>query len=101
MNLEKYEKYFSKNGIDLITFKQQDYPIKLSNISSRPAYIYVRGDRHILDDDSVAIIGSRRCTDNGKKLSYQIAKDLGNKNVNTVSGLAIRNWYLCTYGELR
>ena len=50
MNLEKYEKYFSKNGIDLITFKQQDYPIKLSNISSRPAYINVRGDRHILDD---------------------------------------------------
>lgn len=89
-NLEKYVRYFAKNGIELITVKQANYPVKLLNISSRPAYIYVRGNQEILDDDSVAIIGSRQCTENGKRLAYNTAKELGNKNINTISGLAIR-----------
>ena len=89
-DLEKYERYFIRNGIDLITIKQANYPEKLLNISSRPAYIYVRGNKEILDDDSVAIIGSRICTENGKKIAYNTAKELGDKNINTISGLAIR-----------
>ena len=47
-------------------------------------------NKEILDDDSVAIIGSRQCTENGKRLAYNTAKELGNKNINTISGLAIR-----------
>lgn len=89
-NLEKYASYFAQNGIELITAKQANYPEKLLNISSRPAYIYVRGNKEILDDDSVAIIGSRRCTENGKRLAYNTAKELGDRNINTISGLAIR-----------
>ena len=90
-NLEKYKKYLERKGIDLITIKQTSYPEKLLNISSRPAYIYVRGNKDVLEDDSVAIIGSRECTENGKRLAYNTAKELGNKNINTISGLAIRN----------
>lgn len=88
--LEKYETYLVKNKISLIKFNDKEYPYKLLNISSKPAYIYVRGNKEILDDDSVAIIGSRMCTENGKNIAYNTAKELGNRNINTISGLAIR-----------
>ena len=91
-NLEKYEIYLRKNNIKLLSLENEKYPQKLANIPNKPAYIYVRWNENILDNDSIAIIGSRFCTEAGKKLAYNIAKELGNKNINTVSGLAIRNW---------
>ncbi len=40
-------------------------------------------------DDCVAIVGSRNATDYGKNISRKIAKEIADKNVNIVSGLAI------------
>ena len=99
--LDKYCKYLEKNKIELITYKNKDYPYKLKHITDLPAYIFVKGDKNILDDDSVAIIGSRLCSEAGKKIAFNTAKELGDKNVNVVSGLANRNRYLCTYGKLK
>jgi DNA processing protein len=93
--LEKYEEYLLKNKIELLKFTDISYPQKLLNISALPAYIYVKGSKEILDDDSIAIIGSRNCTNYGKKIAYKTAKELGDKNINVVSGLAIRNRHIC------
>lgn len=89
-NLDKYKTYLEKHRIDLICFKENDYPWKLKHILDLPAYIFVKGNKNILDDEAVAIIGSRNCTDNGKKIAFSTAKELGDKNINVVSGLAIR-----------
>lgn len=99
--LDKYCKYLEKNKIELITYKNEDYPYKLKNIMDLPAYIFVKGNKDILDDDSVAIIGSRLCSEAGKKIAFNTAKELGEKNVNVVSGLANRNRYLCTHGKFK
>lgn len=93
--LEKYEKYLEKNKIELITLKDKEYPDKLKNIPDMPAYIFIKGNKQILDDESVAIIGSRICTEDGKKIAFNTAKELGDKNINVISGLALRNRYLC------
>lgn len=89
--LEQYEKYLEKNNIELINFKDKEYPYKLKNIPDRPAYIFIKGNTDILADESVAIIGSRACTESGKKIAFNTAKELGDKNVNVISGLALRN----------
>lgn len=89
-NLDKYKTYLEKHKIELIGFKEKDYPWKLKHIPDLPAYIFVKGNKNILDDEAVAIIGSRNCTNNGKKIAFDTAKELGDKNVNVVSGLAIR-----------
>lgn len=39
-------------------------------------------------EDNVAIIGARKCTDYGKKVAFDTAKELSDLNINTVSGLA-------------
>lgn len=87
-NLEEYFTYLKNHRIHLMTLKDYFYPQKLRDIPDFPAYLYVKGNKKILEDDSVAIIGSRYCTDRGKELAFNTAKQLGDKNINVVSGLA-------------
>ena len=50
---ENIFEYMSEKNIKLISIKDENYPHKLHNIVDKPAYIYVRGDEKILDDDAV------------------------------------------------
>lgn len=88
-NLENYEQYLIKHQIYLISFKSELYPNKLKDIPDMPVYLFVRGNIDILDDDSVAIVGSRNCSNEGKKTAYNVAKELCDKNINVISGLAL------------
>jgi len=47
-----------KNKINLITYQDELYPSKLTNIYDRPPLIYVRGNLN-KDDINIAIVGSR------------------------------------------
>lgn len=88
-NLEKYFDYMEKNNINLIYFYDEKYPSKLKNISNFPAYIYIRGRRENLYEDNVAIVGSRKASVYGINIAKKIARNLADKNINIVSGLAI------------
>ena len=87
-NVDDYFKYLKNHRIHLVTMKDYYYPQKLMDIPDFPAYLFIKGDKKILEEDSVAIIGSRYCTSQGKELAYKTAKELGDKNINVVSGLA-------------
>lgn len=88
-NLEKYVEYLEKKKIMMITFKEQSYPNKLNYIDDKPVYLFVRGNKDILEEDNVAIVGSRNASENRKTFTRKIAKEIADKNVNVVSGLAI------------
>lgn len=87
-NVEEYYTYLKNHRIHLMTLKDYFYPQKLMDIPDFPAYLYVKRNKKILEEDSVAIIGSRYCTSQGKGIAYNTAKQLGDKNINVVSGLA-------------
>ena len=76
INLEKYEKYMKENNIELI------------HIYDKPIILYVKGNKELLNQFKLAIIGCREHTKYGeivaKTLSYEIAKN----GIVTVSGLA-------------
>lgn len=88
-----YEKsvleYMIEKKVKLISVKDEMYPTKLKNIDDRPAFLYVRGNEKILDDDSVGIVGCRMASNFGKMTARNFAKELADKNINIVSGLAI------------
>lgn len=88
-NLEKYASYFEKNSIIMINFKEKIYPSKLNNIEDKPAYIFIRGNRNLLEEDNIAIVGSRNATEQGKIFTRKFAKEIADRNVNIVSGLAL------------
>lgn len=88
-NLEKYADYMDKHEIKFISIFDKKYPENLKNIYDPPQILYVKGNENILNDFSLAIVGCRQNSEYGKIVTKSIAKDLANKNIITVSGLAI------------
>ena len=52
------------------------YPDKLRNIPSAPSKLYVEGNLKLLNSTSIAIIGSRNASDNGKNLAKKFSYEL-------------------------
>lgn len=75
--------------IEEIKINNEKYPQKLKNIYDSPTKIYVLGNKEILNQKSIAIVGSRNATQYGKKTAYEIAKKISEKGINIISGLAI------------
>ena len=86
---KKNYEYMVEKNINLICVRDKTYPQKLHNISDKPAFLYVRGNKNILNDDAVGIVGCRIASNFGKSTARIIAKQLADRNINVISGLAI------------
>jgi len=78
--------------MDYIQIKWTDdrFPKRLLQIKDCPRQLYVMGNYKLLNKpNTVAIIGSRDCTNYGRKTATFFAKELSNKDICIVSGLAI------------
>ena len=87
-NLENELKYLEKNNIEIISFLDNRYPIKLLQIPDFPICIYVRGNVGILNNKSIGIVGSRDATDYGKNVARSVSKKVADEGYNVISGLA-------------
>lgn len=86
--LEKYLDYMKRNNIELITIEDKEYPNKLKLIYDPPIVIYIKGNKKILNEKSVAIVGCRLCTKYGENIAKKLAYNLSLNNINVISGLA-------------
>jgi len=82
--IEKAEKL----GVKIIPFFEEAFPSSLLNIPDKSLLLYVKGDFKGFTEEAIAVVGSRKCTEYGKSISYKIAYDLGSASVTVVSGLA-------------
>lgn len=87
-NLTKYLRYINKNDIKIIKYTDNNYPQKLNNIPNKPIVLYAKGNLKNINNESVAIVGSRMASIYGKKNAYYFSYELAKRNVNIVSGLA-------------
>lgn len=62
----------------------------MKNIPNPPKNLYIEGNIKLLNANSIAIIGSRSCSQNGITLAGQFSKQLSNYGITIVSGLAKR-----------
>lgn len=76
-NLDKYIQFMEKKKIKIITINDKEYPEKLRIINDHPMYLYAKGNLELLNKKSIAIVGTRNCTNYGKI----IARDISNKLV--------------------
>lgn len=74
-------------GAKLLTFTDPLYPQKINEISSLPALLFYRGE---LPNSarSIGIVGSRRCTEYGKRVASEAAEALALEGIEVVSGFA-------------
>ena len=77
-----------KNKIDIISINDREYPQILKEIYDPPISLYIKGNKDILNNPSIAIIGCREASDYGKKTARYFSYNLANKNINIISGLA-------------
>jgi DNA processing protein len=77
-----------KNGCQLLNWDEPAYPQRLREIYDPPPLLYVRGNPELLDRFSIAIVGSRRPTPYGVQMSERLARDLAERGLVIVSGLA-------------
>lgn len=75
--------------IEEISIENKEYPKQLRGIYDAPLKLYVLGNKEILKQPGIAIVGSRKATEYGKKVAQQFSKDLSQNGINIISGLAL------------
>ena len=92
LNLRKrifYEyEYLKQNSIGILSFEDEEYPIKLRQINDFPLVLFYKGDINILGNDGVGIVGSRLALNWSLRKSKEIAKEFSKIGINVISGLA-------------
>lgn len=78
---------FDKTAIHIITCQDDLYPPNLLNIYDRPPFLYVLG-RLEKEDIPLAIVGSRQASTYGKFTTERLSRELAQKGITVVSGLA-------------
>ena len=72
-----------------ISIENELYPKELRNIYNAPLKLYVLGNIEILNKKGLAIVGSRKETEYGKKVAIKISRELSENGINIISGLAL------------
>lgn len=75
-------------GGRLLVWGDRDYPARLAAIDDAPPTLSVIGDGALFARRSIAIVGSRNASVNGRRLAARLAADLGEAGFVIVSGLA-------------
>lgn len=90
-DLEKVkENYFklSSKKVSFITKEDKAYPEKLNNIYNPPFCLYVKGGMPKQEDVTIAVVGSRNCSDYGRELAIYLSGELARMGICIISGLA-------------
>ena len=75
-------------GCRLLNWNEPEYPKRLLEIYDPPALLYLRGDPQVLTRHSISIVGTRRPTPYGNQMAERLARDLAERGLVIVSGLA-------------
>lgn len=82
--IEAVEKF----GGRMVVFGDPDYPTALSHIDDPPPALTVRGRVDLLNRPTMAIVGARNASLNGRKFAEKLAGDLGYAGFVVASGFA-------------
>ncbi len=77
-----------KLGCRLIHWREPEYSKLLLQIYDPPPLLYLRGDPAVLSRHALAIVGTRRPTPYGNQMTERLARDLADRGLVIVSGLA-------------
>ena len=75
-------------GARLVALADDEYPALLRQIYDPPPFLWVRGRMTGADGGAVAVVGTRRASDYGRRVAEAFGGDLARAGVTVVSGLA-------------
>ena len=77
-----------KLGCRLLNWGETEYPKRLLEIYDPPPLLYVRGDASVLNRHSISMVGTRRPTPYGNQVGERLGRDLAERGLAIVSGMA-------------
>lgn len=72
----------------IVKIKDNEYPKQLAEIDNPPKILYCEGNIKLLEEKTIAIIGSRCCSDYGVEMAKEFSKQLTQEGFCIVSGMA-------------
>ena len=73
-----------------IDYKDDRYPKRLLEIKDFPKELYIVGNIELLKvKHTIGIVGSRKCSEYGRKVAFEFAKEISKNEICVVSGMAI------------
>lgn len=76
------------SNIRTIKINGDEYPEQLRKIRNPPKQLYVKGKIENLNEIGIAVIGTRHCSNYGRKICRIFTNNLVGYNLNIISGLA-------------
>lgn len=87
-SVEEYWEKILNAGIHVLTWNDAEYPQRLRDIQQPPPVLYTRGKLTFEDEWAVSIVGTRRVTSYGKRVTEELAGFLARNGITIISGLA-------------
>jgi DNA processing protein len=74
---------------EIITFDDPLYPSLLKQIYDPPLVIFIQGNKKLLNQSQLAIVGSRSASASGRESAFKLAQQLAEVGLIVTSGLAL------------
>ncbi len=83
-------KKLEKHNAGVLTYEDESYPVVLKKTYDPPVILYTKGilPGEFLSGPSVAIVGTRKPSDYGRRMAEILASELSNMGINIISGFA-------------
>lgn len=88
IDIVKLAEYMENNELHFVDYKSEKYPKRLNTIPGKPYGLFYRGSLPKEDKKSVAVIGSRECSEYGRLMAEYFGDRLARNNINIISGMA-------------
>lgn len=88
INIEKEISLMEKESIEIIFLDDFDYPPLLKELSSPPMLLFLKGNQSLINQNQIAIVGTRRPSDYGKVVCQKLTNELCDFGFVITSGLA-------------
>ncbi len=76
------------DGVSIVTSADDEYPTNLRMIHNRPPVLFVRGELIPGDSRAIAVVGTRDASDEGVRAATEVARQLVERDITILSGLA-------------
>jgi len=83
--MEAYE----KSGIRILTLDDAEYPAMLRKANDGPTVLFVHGKLLPQDENAIAVVGTRNPSSDAVRVAETLARELAQRNLTIISGLAI------------
>lgn len=88
IDLDRELDLIQSHKIKVITLADSSYPVNLAAIFDPPPVLYVKGRLLERDRASIAVVGSRRATAQGRIAAKRLSYELASRGLTVVSGMA-------------